>query len=129
MTSPFEQHGAFSWLELMTSDVEGAKAFYGQLFGWKLKDGPVQGVDYTVISAGGHEIGGLMALPEHLKQTPPHWGTYVTVGDVDETIKQAEQLGGKICVSPHDIPDVGRFAVVQDPQGAVISVISYLKRD
>ncbi len=129
MMNPFQQHGAFSWFELMTTDAEGAKAFYGQLFGWELKDGPVQGVDYTVISAGGHEIGGLMTLPEHLTQTPPHWGTYVTVDDVDETIKQAERLGGKICVSPHDIPDVGRFAVVQDPQGAVISVISYLKRD
>jgi uncharacterized protein len=124
--NPFQQAGAFSWCELMTTDVQGAKSFYSQLFSWDMKDGPVQGVDYTVISAGGHEIGGLMACPEHGGQTmPPSWGTYVTVADVDATVQTAEALGGKRLVGPQDIPEVGRFALIKDPQGAVLSVISY----
>jgi hypothetical protein len=126
MNNPFQQPGAFSWCELMTNDLQGAKDFYGKLFGWAMKDGPIQGMDYTVISAGGHEVGGLMGLPEHMQQMPPSWGTYVTVEDVDTTAKTAEALGGKVLIGPQDIPEVGRFALIQDPQGAVISAIAYL---
>jgi uncharacterized protein len=126
MSSPM-QHGAFSWLELMTSDLKGAEAFYGQLFGWAFKDGPVDGMEYRMAAAGGQDVGGLMALPENLKQAPPSWGAYVTVDDVDETAKQAETLGGKVLMQPYDIPTVGRMTVIQDPQGAVISAITYTK--
>jgi hypothetical protein len=122
--NPFQESGAFSWCELMTPDVQGAKSFYSQLFPWEMKDGPVQGIDYTVISVGGHEIGGLMACPEG-QSMPPSWGTYVTVADVDVTVQKAEALGGKRLVGPQDIPEVGRFALIQDPQGAVLSVIAY----
>jgi uncharacterized protein len=59
---------------------------------------------------------------------PPAWFSYVTVDDVDATAKQAEQLGGKITLEPRDIPEVGRFAVIQDPQGAAICIITYLKK-
>ena len=59
---------------------------------------------------------------------PPTWGAYVTVDDVEATVAQAEKLGGKICIPPTDIPTVGRFAVIQDPQGAMLSVITYVKK-
>lgn len=128
MSSPM-QHGTFSWVELMTSDLKGAEAFYGKLFGWAFKDGPINGMEYRIVAAGDQDVGGLMALPENLKQAPPSWGAYVTVDDVDETSRQAESLGGKVLMQPHDIPTVGRIAVIQDPQGAVISAISYAKCD
>ncbi|NJM74746.1 MAG: VOC family protein [Acaryochloridaceae cyanobacterium RU_4_10] len=125
MNNPYQQHGAFSWCELMTTDLKGAEAFYSKLFGWTMADGPVEGMEYRVVSAGGQGIGGLMTLPPDKQNIPPHWGSYVTVDDADATAKLAEELGGKILISPHDIPTVGRFTLLQDPQGAVISAISY----
>ncbi|BBI99907.1 hypothetical protein FGKAn22_16000 [Ferrigenium kumadai] len=127
MNEPFKQHGAFSWSELMTMDVEAAKAFYTKLFGWVMEDMKMPGMTYTVIKVGGNGIGGIMAIPKDAKGMPPAWGTYVTVDDVDATAKTAEQLGAKLCVPPTDIPDVGRFCVIQDPQGATINAITYKK--
>ena len=128
MTDVFKQQGAFSWSELMTSDVAAAKAFYSQLFGWEMQDMSMEGTTYTVLKAGGAEVGGLMATPPEAQGAPPQWGSYVTVDDVDATVATAEKLGGKILVPPRDIPDVGRFCVIQDPQGAVISAITYVQQ-
>lgn len=128
MNEQFKQHGAFSWCELMTTDVEAAKAFYSKLFGWEAEDMPMPGMAYTVVKAGGNEIGGIMPIPEEAKGMPPSWGVYVTVDDVDLTAKTAAQLGAKLCVPPRDIPGVGRFCVIQDPQGATINVITYKKK-
>lgn len=128
MNEPFKQHGAFSWCELMTTDVEAAKAFYTKLFGWDTEDMKMPGMTYTVVKAGGSGIGGIMAIPPEAKGMPPAWGTYVTVDDVDATAKTAGQLGAKLLVPPRDIPDVGRFCVIQDPQGAVINIITYAKK-
>jgi predicted enzyme related to lactoylglutathione lyase len=127
MNEVFKQHGAFSWCELMTTDVAAAKAFYGKLFGWKTEDISMPGTTYTVIKAGGSEIGGIMATPQESLGMPPAWGTYVTVDDVDATAKAAGELGARLLVPPTDIPDVGRFCVIQDPQGAAISAITYKK--
>jgi len=69
-----------------------------------------------------------MPIPEEAKGMPPAWGAYVTVDDVDLTAKTAEQLGAELCVPPRDIPGVGRFCVIQDPQGATINVITYMKK-
>jgi len=125
MNEPFKQHGAFSWCELMTSDVEAAKTFYSKLFGWDTEDMSMPGMTYTVVKTGGNGIGGIMTMPKEAQGIPPAWGTYVTVDDVDATAKTAGQLGAKLLVPPTDIPDVGRFCVIQDPQGAVISAITY----
>lgn len=128
MDEQFKQHGAFSWCELMTTDVEKAKAFYVKLFGWDAEDMSMPGMPYTVVKAGGKGIGGIMAMPPDCpKGMLPMWGAYVTVKDVDSTARTAEQLGAKLLAPPRDIPEVGRFCVIQDPQGAVISVITYLK--
>jgi uncharacterized protein len=126
--NPFQQHGAFSWCELMTPDTNAAKEFYQRIFGWKLKDAPMPGgKTYTIIQAGGKQIGGIFSTDDaYGEQTPtPHWGTYVTVDNVDRSIEIAVSLGAKIIVPPIDIPGMGRFAVFADPQGAVLSIISY----
>lgn len=125
MSEQFKQHGAFSWVELLTTDVAGAKAFWGKLFRWTVEDMPMEGMTYSVIKAGDKQVGGMMPDPRVPHGMPPVWGVYVTVDDVDATAREAGQLGGKVLVAPTDIPNVGRFAVIQDPQGAVLSVITY----
>jgi predicted enzyme related to lactoylglutathione lyase len=69
-----------------------------------------------------------MAMPPHIAGSPAHWGIYVTVEDVDATAKLAGQMGAKVIVPPMDIPNVGRFCTFQDPQGAYLSAITYLKK-
>lgn len=127
MNNPFQQHGAFSWCELMTVDPVAAKEFYAKLFNWTMKDEPMQGITYTVVKAGETEIGGIMSnkTPQVQGSPPPHWGVYVTVDNVDATAKLAEEMGASILVQPMDLPNVGRFSVFQDPQGAVLSIITY----
>ena len=125
MTDVYKQQGAFSWNELMTTDVDSAKQFYGEVFGWEFKDEPMEGMTYTIVKAGEREVGGIMAMPPEVGQMPPVWGAYVTVDDVDETARKVEAAGGKIHIPPQDIPGVGRFCVIQDPQGAYISAIHY----
>lgn len=124
MDEQFRKQGFFSWCELLTDDVAAAKAFYATLFGWTFVDNPM-GMDYTLIRAEDKEIGGIMAIPEAAKGMPPSWGTYVTVDDVDAVAEKAVELGGKVLVPPRDIPEVGRFCVIRDPRGAMISAIAY----
>ena len=117
--------GAFCWNELMTTDVEGSKAFYTKLFGWKVSALPMGEMGtYHMFKAGDTDVGGMMQLPEEaLKQgAPPHWLSYVHVEDVDACAKRAAELGAKIRVPPTDIPSFGRFAVMTDPLGAVIAL-------
>jgi len=123
------RHGAFSWCELLTSDADAAKRFYAKLFNWTLEPAPASlpGVDYTLVKCADQHIGGIMAIPTDATGMPPNWGVYVTVNDVDATAKLAEDMGGTICMPPRDIPQVGRFCVLQDPQGATFNVISYLQ--
>jgi len=125
MATPFETHGAFSWTELITNDVPAARKFYGALLGWQFKDMEGSPVKYGIISTGEQDIGGMMATPAEAKGMPPAWGTYVTVKNVDEVAGKVAGLGGKVLIQPQDIPKVGRFALIQDPQGAMISVITY----
>lgn len=126
MDEQFKQHGAFSWCDLTTTNVKEAKAFYTRLFGWETEDMSGPGMAYTVLKAGGKGIGGIMSAPPGAPAMPAMWGAYVTVDDVDATARTAEQLGAKLLVPPRDIPNVGRFCVIQDPQGAVISAIRYV---
>jgi len=123
----FQTPGAFSWNELMTSDPEAAIAFYAGLFGWGTQKMPMPGGDYHVVKVGDVSVGGVMAIPPEARAggMPPNWGSYVTVADVDATARKAVELGGKVVHGPQDIPGVGRMAVIVDPQGAALNVISY----
>lgn len=128
MENAMFRHGAFSWCELLTGDVEAAKRFYTTLLGWTTEDVQVmEGMTYTVVKTGNEGIGGIMAMPPHMAGVPPHWGAYITVDDVDAVARKAQELGATTIVPATDIPDVGRFHTFQDPQGAVISVITYLR--
>jgi predicted enzyme related to lactoylglutathione lyase len=111
--------GTFSWAELATSDADGAKAFYTQVFGWEYDDNPI-GDDqvYTMASRDGGQVAALFATD----QQPPHWNCYVTVASVDESAAKAKELGAKALAEPFDVMDVGRMAVFTDPQGAALCI-------
>jgi len=125
MSDLFKQ-GAVSWAELATTDVEGAKRFYSGLLGWTTEQAPMEGMTYTIAKAGEQRVAGIM--PNHCPggEIKPQWGIYITVDDVDATAKKAEELGGKVLMPPTDIPNVGRFSALMDPQGVMFSVITYL---
>jgi uncharacterized protein len=128
MDNKYKLHGAFSWCELLTTDVPEAKRFYSKLFGWTLEPAPMPGMEYTLVKYGGEQMGGIMSMPPGCEGMPPSWGVYVTVADVDATAKLAVEMGGKVLVPPQDIPQVGRFCVLQDPQGATIKAITYVQQ-
>jgi predicted enzyme related to lactoylglutathione lyase len=116
-------HGTICWTELASKDVEAAKKFYTALLGWKLTDSQAAGMNYMEIVVGDKHIGGMYQTTEQQGDMPSHWMSYVAVDDVDALAKRTEELGGKICVPPMDIPNVGRFCVINDPTGAAISLI------
>jgi predicted enzyme related to lactoylglutathione lyase len=125
-------NGAFCWNELATTDLDAAQNFYKALLGWEIKEGsaPGGGMRYNEIVVGGRHVGGMYASGEcggeggGAPHMPPHWRSYVAVDDVDASATKTKELGGKVCVEPMDIPGVGRFCVISDPAGAVISLIT-----
>ena len=126
MDERFTTHGDFSWSELMTTDIEGAKAFYGGVFGWTFEQASVTDEPYNEVKTGGKGVGGLMGMPPDAPPgMPPCWTTYVTVADLDAVIAKVNELGGAIVHGPMDIPKVGRLCVIQDPQGATLAAIQY----
>jgi uncharacterized protein len=129
MATSSSTHGAFSWTELTTSDTKAARKFYGTLLGWQFQDMDMGKSTYTVINVGGQGVGGITAVPPNAKGMPPVWGGYVTVDDVDALIARVEGLGGRVLLAPTDIPTVGRFATIMDPQGATLSLITYAKKN
>ena len=117
--------GSFAWLELGTTDRKAAGSFYSRLFGWSPEDKPM-GADmtYTMFRIGGKDAGGAYTLmKEQLDaHVPPHWMPYVKVDSADASAAKAVKLGATQIMAPSDIPEVGRFAVLQDPTGAPISI-------
>ena len=129
MEEKYKTHGALSWCELQTTDVAAAKKFYADVLGWTVEDIPMEGMTYTVLKAGEEAVGGMMPIPREAEGAPPHWGVYITVADVDAVAAKAQELGAKTLVPLTDVPEVGRMYTFQDPQGAVISVITYAEMD
>jgi predicted enzyme related to lactoylglutathione lyase len=123
------RHGAPSWFETYTSDVETGKKFYTELFGWTAQTMPMPGMEYTVFSLGEKMIAGMMAPTPEMKDMPRAWVTYFTVDDADAAAKKAAELGGMVAVQPTDIPNVGRFACIVSPQGVMFYVLQYLPRE
>ncbi len=114
--------GRFVWHELLTNDTAGAAAFYPKVLPWRTAPSSMPG--YTIWMAGQTQIAGLMALPAEAGSTPPHWLIYVGTPNVDNTCSQAQGLGARVVKPPGDIPNVGRFAVLSDPQGATFAVFT-----
>src|SRR6266487_1533403 len=115
-------HGRFVWYELMTTDMEAAKAFYTDVVGWGTQNVP--GMAYTLFTAGGASVSGLMGLPEDARKLGlrPSW-----LGYVDATAERIKQLGGAVHVPPKDVPNISRFSVAVDPQMAAIALFKWLK--
>jgi predicted enzyme related to lactoylglutathione lyase len=125
-----ETHGKFIWCELVTSDTDAAGKFYSSVVGWTVKEMKMDGMpSYFLFEMGEGDncpgIGGMMTVPPELEgKVPPNWTGYVAVDDVDETAGEFESLGGRVQRAPEDIPGIGRFAVVADPHGAVICIMT-----
>ena len=121
MTMP--QDGEFCWTEIATNNLETCKSFYSNVFGWELKESKAtsEEFEYQEFSAteGGFPMGGMYQLTPEMcggnDPPPPHFMNYISVNDVDESASKAFELGGKIVSPPTDIPNVGRFTIIQDP--------------
>ena len=124
-----DSHGRFLWYELMTTDMEAAKAFYTKVVGWDTQDVSMPGMPYILFTVGGASVSGLMGLPEDAKKIgeKPSWIGYVGVDDVDATADRIKRLGGAVHVPPQDISNISRFSVVADPQMAMLSLLQWLK--
>src|SRR3954447_21551338 len=109
--------GTFSWVELVTSDAEAAKAFYTEVFGWTYQDTPIgDGMVYSTALVDGKPAGALYSGDDQ----SPHWNCYVTVASVDDATEKAGALGGRVMAEPFDVMDVGRMSVIADPTGAAL---------
>lgn len=126
-----DDHGRYIWYELITTDPKAAQKFYGDVVGWTFEDMTSGDMTYTVASANGNGVGGLMLIPPEAKAmgAPPHWSGYVAVDDCDAAAAKIKSLGGSVIRAPEDIPGIGRFAVVADPQGAVFEIMKPFPMD
>jgi predicted enzyme related to lactoylglutathione lyase len=114
--------GSYSWVELNSRDLPAGKQFYRSVFGWSAEEAP--GMEYTQFKLGDDLIaGGMAAGPDTPANAPANWLVYFAVADTDATVAKLTELGGGVFHSPEDIPGVGRFAVVHDPQGAVFGLL------
>lgn len=120
------QHGEFHWNELMSWDVEKAKAFYGASLGWTFEEMPMaEGFVYTLAKSGDKIVGGMMQMSEErFKGIPEHWFSYIAVDDVDARVARVEAAGGVVATAPFDVGGVGRIAIVRDACGGMIGLIA-----
>lgn len=117
--------GSLCWTELVTTDTKAAQTFYTSLFGWAAKTGGAQPDEYTEFSVNGVPGAGMMAIrPEWGPNIPAHWTPYFQVSDCDASAAKARALGAEVGVPPTDIPNVGRFAMLADPQGAKFAIFT-----
>lgn len=116
--------GRFVWHEIATPDPEASAKFYGRVLGWTAR--PVPEMPYTVMSADGLEVAGIRSV---FPQEPLAWSGYIGTKDVDGTAEQIAQSGGTICRPPSDIPGIGRFAVAQDPFGALFNLFNPIPKE
>lgn len=119
--------GTFCWNELATTDPKEARRFYEALFGWtsEEQEGAPTGT-YTMFRNAGRMAAGMLKIGEDWGPVPSHWMVYFAVPSCDASVEKASKRGAEVRVPPSDIPDVGRFAVLTDPQGAAFSVIALL---
>lgn len=130
-TPEMPPHGAFCWTEIAATDAEKCKSFYSNVFGWRFEKSPNTGdeMDYFECSSSGsgekdaalYEMKAEM-FGGHLP--PAHISLYVAVDDIDHAVARTAELGGSVLFGPYDIPKVGRMAVINDPTGAAISLIT-----
>ena len=116
------QPNTVCWNELSTNDQQKAGEFYTKLFDWQSQVQDTGGTPYTLFMDGGQKAG-MMQMTEEWGNMPPHWMVYFAVANCDASAEKAKELGGQVVVPPTDIAEVGRFAMVQDPQGVVFGIL------
>jgi hypothetical protein len=121
-------YGRFAWYELITTDMAAASAFYARVLGWSVQDESRPDLPYKLLCSGTTPVAGLMNLPEEATRmgATPRWMGYVSVDDVGAATDQLRRLGGKVYVPPTD-SNIGRIAVVADPQGATLALVEGLR--
>ena len=117
------RHGDFIWYELLTTDADAATRFYEAVIGWNARAFEGSDIGYRLFSIGGTDVAGFMPIPADAKDMRPGWLGYVGVDDVDKIAAEIVQVGGTQHMPPADIPGVGRFAMVADPQGVPFYVM------
>ena len=119
------KHGEFIWYELLTSDADAAQEFYGNVLNWSFADSGQPEMDYRTFSASDGGIGGVMSLTTEMavNGAKPCWLGYINVDDVDASVQAIKKAGGAIHIEPREIPGIGRFAFVNDPQGVMFYVM------
>lgn len=113
------KQGDFVWYELCSTQSAAAAAFYERVMGWKPTKPETFGIDYTILNQGERPVAGIVTLPPEQMPPRPIWCGYIAVDDVDAKAAEVLSAGGKTHVAPQDIPSVGRFAVLADPDGAL----------
>ena len=127
MKDDSKRHGVFSLNELITTDLTSAKEFYSELLGWTFTETKtIYGNPYLVVHREGTIVGGMMLKDGNVPDDViPCWDPYITVDDIEASAKRVEKLGGEVILPPTDIPKVGRFCVITDPQGISLNLITY----
>jgi predicted enzyme related to lactoylglutathione lyase len=116
--------GSLVWNELGTRDTGKGGEFYSNFFGWTRQPFPGSPIEYTIFNNGGaNGVGGMYKIPAEMGPVPPHWLVYFAVADCDATVQKTTQLGGKVMKPAEDIPGVGRFAILLDPQNAAFAIL------
>ncbi len=124
-TTPTNRHepGRFVWHDLVTDDVDAAKRFYGELFGWGFGSTP-ENERFTVITLNGKPIAGIILEDEAERDLPTaRWFSSVSVEDVDDAVEAALDRSAEVDIPPSDLPDRGRYSVLHDPQGAALVLL------
>ena len=114
---------SFIWNELGTRDTQKAGEFYSKVFGWAQEGFPGSPIEYTVFKNGDRGAGGMYRITPEMGPIPPHWLVYFAVDDCDAKVQKATELGARGMKPAEDIPGVGRFAILIDPQGAVFAIL------
>ena len=119
-------HGTFYWNELVTTDPGQCSAFYGTVLGWTGREMDMgEGGTYTIFQSNGTDIGGMFKMGgPQFEGVPPHWMGYVAVDDIDAAVAKVEGAGGAVKAPPFDVPGIGRIAVITDPAGAAVSLMT-----
>ncbi len=122
----WNQPGAICWNELLTHDVEKARGFFADVLGWTTKTSPsvMEGKYHLLVNAE-QQVGGMMQIEPEWGPMPSNWAIYLGVDDCDGTIAETERRGGTLLFPAMEIENVGRFAYLQDPQGAVFAIIQH----
>jgi predicted enzyme related to lactoylglutathione lyase len=116
------EHGALCWNELAVDDPQNVISFYSEVLGIEIARMEEAPSEYWTFKVDGRDVGGIMPKNEGMKDLPSHWSIYFTVDDCDRVVDRAKAMNARVLVPPMDMGP-GRFSVLQDPQGAVFSVI------